>query len=242
MSEPWYTPENLARLAHAADRAATEGGDFGSYAAALRKGTIEGTEVDSHNLVAAAARVRQYRHILPRRRYASIADVGSGLGFTTLALAREFAAAKVVGYEVSPDAVAYAERHHPGPTYRCQVIDITSELGERFDLVLAQEFYPFTRTAEWKFAKSFIDLLLRHLNPGGILLIELSERHPDRTILANRAELAAFRPRYRRLAFDRIYRKLKSFWLSDLASAVVGPLRGADRNLAILIADPRKPA
>jgi SAM-dependent methyltransferase len=241
MSEPWYAPQNLERLARAPDRSRLEG-DFGSYAKALQTDSIAGTDIEAHNLVSAAARARQYRHILPRRSYGKIADIGSGLGFTAAALAREFTGSRVTGYELSPDAVAFAQRHLPEAKHICQTIDPESDLGDFFDLIVCQEFYPFSRTTDWAFQELFLKMFLRHLQPGGILLIELSERHFERTILANRAALDAYRPRYLRLPFDRIHRTLKVFFLAKLASALAGPLGGVDRNVAILLESPRKAA
>jgi SAM-dependent methyltransferase len=236
MSDEWFSPARLEAQSRDSNRE-NAGGDFGSYAAVLRTGRIVGTALESHNLVRAAERVRQYRCVLPRRHYASIADIGCGLGFTAAALAQEFTGAHVFGYEISEDAVLYGQKTFPDVVFRRQGIDPQSDLGERFDLVLAQEFYPFTRTADWAIQKPLIDMIFRHLKPGGILLIELSERGREGTVLANRDLIAGVRAE--RLAFDRIYRKLKVFWLARIASGVAGPLRGVDRNIALILEKPR---
>jgi len=233
MTETWFSPRRLQEQARAPDRERV-GGDFGSYAQALRTGSIVGTEAASHNLVHAEGRVRQYRHVLRRRSFTAIADIGCGLGFTAAALAKAFPGARVVGYELSPDAVAFASQHFPGVHFLCQGIDTTTEFGEQFDLMLCQEFYPFTRTSDWVIQKSFIDMALRHLRPGGHLIIELSERDRERTILANMAELNSYEPRMRRLAFDRIYRNLKVFWLSRWVSVLASALYRVNQNIVLV--------
>jgi len=234
MTETWFSPRQLQEQAQAPDRERM-GGGIGSYAQALRTGSIAGTGAASHNLVHAAGRVRQYHHVLRRRSFAAIADIGCGLGVTTAALAELYPDARVIGYELAPDAVDFASKHFPRADFVCQAIDPKTEFGERFDLILCQEFYPFTRTSDWTIQKSFIDMALRHLRPGGVLLIELSERGGENTILANMAALKSYAPLLRRLPFDRLHRNLKIFWLSRWASALARLLRGANQNIVLIL-------
>ena len=234
MSDHWFAVDKLERAARALDRE-NAGGDFGSYAKANRTGSVDGPAIATHNLIHAAHRVRLYRHILPRRDFASIADIGCGLGLTTAALAREFAPTCVTGYDISPDAIEFARRRFPAARFVCQGIDSTSDLGGTFDLILCQEFYPFTRTPDWAVQQPMIESLLKKLNQNGWLVIELSERDPDRTILANLNKLVGFRPLLRRLPYDRVHRRLGWIRLSILVSASLARLTGRDRNMAILL-------
>lgn len=141
-------PDRLAQAAAAECGNLSAGGDFGSYARANSTGSLAGSGIESHNLVFADARVALYEQIWRVLRLNAIADIGCGLGLTSAALARKFPAARVHGYELSPDAVEFARRSFPQATFECRAIGKDSVLGPRFDLILCQEFYPFTRTAD----------------------------------------------------------------------------------------------
>lgn len=214
-------------------------GDFASYAKVNRNDTLAGSGIESHNLMFAEHRARLYREMLGRRDFAAIADMGCGLGLTTAALAGQFPGAQVVGYEISQDAVEYGTRHFPGASFVQCAITAETEFGRTFDLILAQEFYAFTRTGDWAFQQPMLAMMLRHLAPGGVLMIELSERHADRTILANRAHLAALGARFLPMPFDRLYRRLPMRSLANIASWLVARVLKRDRNLAIVFEKPR---
>jgi len=56
------------------------------------------------------------------------------------------------------------------------VITEDSQLSDSgFDLVLAYEFYPFTRTTDWSMHKKYLDMCLKNCNPGGYVVLGMPE-------------------------------------------------------------------
>jgi hypothetical protein len=123
---------------------------------------------------------------------------------------------------------------------------VDSDLDIGFDLILAQEFYPFTRTGDFCVHAGYLAFLERHLVPGGTAFIVLSERDREQTILANLPLVYdwclqhGLSVRHFALPFDRIYRTLPVLWMSRVASF---PFRymGYDRLFAIQIDALKKP-
>jgi len=234
----WFSPASLnASQAEIRDRSAealSGGGDFGSYAIANRGGGLAVSGIESHNLIHADQRVRQYRTVLGRRNFKRIADIGCGLGFTTQALARHYPQARVVGIEVSADAIDYARRTAPEAEFVQMPVDPAGSLPGRFDVILCQEFYPFTRTGDAETHRAFVALFLAHLEPGGVLMIELSERDRETTILAT-LDRQGWNVETRWLPFDRLFRALPLFIPMVLASHLLARLLRRDRNLCLLI-------
>jgi hypothetical protein len=133
----------------------------------------------------------------------------------------------VRGFEISSEAVAYAGRTFREASFEQRALSTNTDLGVQFDLVLAQEFYPFTRTGDFTVHSRWLEMLIHHLTPGGIALIVLSERDAATSILANldRAEALCHATgmtlRHQRLPFDRVYHHLPVLWMSRLASAAL---------------------
>ena len=245
----WFDPDQLTASERAIagrdlDEIANEG-DFGAYAEVNRTDHF-GDTLPSHNLIKAAGRVDVYRKFL-KRDFAAIADIGCGIGLTACEISKQFAPAKVHGFEVSQEAVAYAKRSFPDVEFVAGAIAADSDLDIGFDLILAQEFYPFTRTGDFSVHASYLAFLEGHLLPGGIAFIVLSERDREQTILANLPEVynwcrnRGLSVRHFALPFDRIYRTLPILWMSRLASI---PFRyiGYDRLYAIQIEAPTNPS
>ena len=88
----------------------TSGGDFVSYAKANRGEGLKNSGIESYNLLDSYPRVKFYSALLERNAHQKIADLGCGLGYTSAALAEIFGTDNVTGYEVSLDAVQYAEK------------------------------------------------------------------------------------------------------------------------------------
>lgn len=234
MKDDWFLPEKLS--AQEQQSRGKDGlGDFGSYARVNRTGTLADSEIEGHNLVFADARVRLYVQMLPLRAYGAIADMGCGLGLTTGALAAAFPQAKVSGYDISHDAIEYGARTYPAASFRQFAIAPDTDFGATFDLILCQEFYAFTRTADWAVQSAYIDGFLAHLNPGGVLAIELSERNAEGTVLVNRRALAARGAIFKRMPYDRVFRTLPVSGAANLCSWVLERCMGVDRNLLILL-------
>lgn len=235
--DQWFLPSHLSEKEKIARTQSKRelGNDFGSYAVINETNSLEKSAIESHNLIHADARVRLYRKVLPRKKYIDIADIGCGIGMTASSLARRFPGARVIGYEISHDAVTYATRMYPHVVFEQKAIAPDGDFGRNFDLILCQEFYPFTRTSDWEIQHSYILGMLRHLRNSGLLAIELSERSSDRTILANLDHMSEFRMSTRILPFDKIFRIIPILWIADLLSAVVGCTSGRERNVLIVI-------
>lgn len=248
MPEPknWFAPDNLLAIQEdvaVSDLAQVrEKGDFGAYATLNRLGELS-PELSSHNCMRGSVRAAMYGWLLRRRRIASIADFGCGVGITTQALARRFPQATTHGYEVSSEGVAAAARHFPGPTYVQSALAPDSDLGRRFDFLLAQEFYPFTRTDDWTVHRDYLALLVRHLTPGGTALIVLSERTPA-TILARMEQLGTFcrdsglRLRSLRLPSDRLFSRIPVYPAAHVLTALI-PEGRYWRNRCLILARAR---
>ena len=234
----WFDPKTLDAAQAEAYRSSTDspliGGDYGSYAIANRGGGLSVSGVSNHNLIFGAHRVAQYAAVLGGRRFNRIADIGCGLGITTDALARHYRQAEVLGLEVSQDAIEFARIHFNGPKFVRMAISPSEPLPGLFDLILCQEFYPFTRTPDRDVHRSYIEYFLAHLQLGGVLLIELSERDFDKGILATIDDLG-FSFENRRLPFDRIYRLLPIFPLAVFASAILSAVLSKASNRCVVI-------
>lgn len=243
-SDLWMKPENLvaieADFANSPIHQLPSGGDFASYAIANRGTGLEQSGIESHNLVHVDGRVALYRAIL-RRRFRAIGDMGCGLGMTTDALRRHFGSDSADGYEVSTDAVEFANRTFAPARFHRVGVDENTRFGRRFDLILCQELYAFTRTNEWVLQHAMIVNLMDHLMPSGVLLIELSERDAHSTILANLEQLRricavqGWSCRQVLLPYDRVWRKIPVLPLARLASRLLTAVKGADANVAILV-------
>ena len=105
----------------------------------------------------------------------SIADVGCGAGFTTVGLHRRWPDARVVGFELSHDAVAYARQHWSSCDFVQGAVRPDAPLiNGPFDVILCQEFYPFTRTAAASDHAQWLELVRRNLTAEGVGIITVS--------------------------------------------------------------------
>ena len=236
--DQWFAPEILAEEQWKTRQAlpSTLGcdGDFGSYAKANRGDGLATSGIESHNLVHTRGRVAQYARILNQRTFSRIADIGCGLGMTTNALAQQFPGARVVGFEVSTDAVEFARRTFPVCQFIEMAISPDVPLGENFDLILCQEFYPFTRTGDFDVHRAFVNHFIKYLAPGGALLIELSERNHEQTILASLDNLG-MPTRVCHLPFDKINRNLPIYNIARMISWLMARVFSRPRNTCAII-------
>ncbi len=243
MDKYWFSPKNLeksrAEYESADPISMPGGGDFSSYAKANRGVGLVGSGIENHNLVNPTIRIRLYKHIVGASPHAKIADLGCGLGFSSNALADVFSA-NVDGYEVSLDAVQFSEKTWPGLCFFCRAIEPYVPLGQMYDLIVAQEFYPFTRTADLDVHLGYIDALQKSLNDGGVILIGLSEGTTE-SILSNMPELKEqlknkhLNISLRRLPFDRIYHKFPLYAVAKFLSWAVSFLMKKPRFCVLLI-------
>ena len=182
----WWEPDNLAnyekevRTKFAVDDFDVSG-DFGSYKAIKEGIDIKDSNLAYHN-VCKEEKLKNvlvdYIKLLKKENYNSpktIADIGCGAGFTTNALKKVYVNSMVYGYEISHDAVEYAKINFPNCQFEQKKINPISDLSEiKFDFILCQEFYPFTRTKDHKIHSQWLKFLLNNLKKDGIALITVS--------------------------------------------------------------------
>ncbi len=179
----WWEPDILAnkekecRQKFSADNF-DKGDDFGSYKAIKEGVDIEDSNLSHHNVFKKKLLQQvlfDYVNLLKKENHKppkTIADLGCGSGFTTNALKNYYKNSLVFGYEISYDAIEYAKHYFPQCHFLQKKIDPSFELGEiKFDLILCQEFYPFTRTKNLDKHFQWLQFLLNNLNNDGIALI-----------------------------------------------------------------------
>ena len=80
----------------------------------------------------------------------------------------------VCGYEISADAVKYGKKNFPTCYFEQKKIEPSSNLCKNnFDLIICQEFYPFTRTRDEEVHHQWCNFLLNNLNKNGIAIISV---------------------------------------------------------------------
>lgn len=140
----------------------------------------------------------------------------------------------MTGFEVSEDAVEFAARNFPPARFVKIALGPGTPLPHRFDLILCQEFYAFTRTSDPDIHRAYVNYFLQHLEPGGVLLIELSERDREKSVLMSLGTLGV-PTTVRTLPFDRIYRHLPWFVPAVALSRLAAWALGRPLNKCILI-------
>lgn len=228
-SNDWFSPANLERLARNCEsvdhKLLSQGGDFSAYAKVNRGNSLTDSGIENHNYLYPIDRVRLYRELVGRETCEKIADLGCGLGFTSAALSEIFCTSRVTGYEISLDAVQYASKKWPRIKFIAEAVHGNSRLSEQFDLVIAQEFYPFTRTSDWDVHKSYISTILCSLRERGTLLIGMAEGRE--TIMSNVKRLDYFCRRFNAhcslhyLPFLKVYSLVRSYFWASLFSWII---------------------
>ena len=242
----WWSPEVLAArerdIRSGADAEATDvRNDFASYKALVSGSDETVSGLYMHNEVQPwridtmcrdyATVVRNNRVNKPNR----IADLGCGAGFTTDGLQRTWPTANVTGFDVSMDAVQFARSRWP----KCSFVDGAivpgqTMLGAPFDLLLCQEFYPFTRTGSIMAHREWLGCLLSNMSNDGLAIIMVAASTGDSindTYADLRREFALSRVQ---VAAPRIARRLP-FVLSRVAAVALRDAKpGWVRNLYVL--------
>lgn len=73
-------------------------------------------------------------------------------------------------------ATKYGNENIKGVHFVNVVITEDSQLSDSgFDLVLAYEFYPFTRTTDWRDHKMYLDMCITNCNAGGYVVLGMPE-------------------------------------------------------------------
>lgn len=224
----WWKPKNLEeseRKFQKDPQAGSHiGGDFHSYKALREGSSIAKSMIDEHNVTKRLALdciIRDYVRILKMEKlikYEKIADLGCGAGFTTAALKRAIPNAEATGFDISRDAIFYAREHNKECNFQKITITHESKLG-KFDIIIAQEFYPFTRTDSLSEHEKWINFIRNNLAEEGIGLIAVTQMN-NNSINVNYKELRKkFRIALTRIMSPRISRKL-GFYLSNLVAEV----------------------
>lgn len=179
--DKWIFPETLKKQEELErNKSVAESnneGDFGSYKQLLNG--MQNSNIESHNNsigINAKINVAIFKKVVSQFGIISpkiIGDMGCGAGFITAEIEKQFSAANVYGYDVSVDAIRYAQKEFPKVNFNVMAIEPGAVFTVKFDIIYAHEFYPFTRTNSLEFEMSFLETFLDNLNDGGLLVIGL---------------------------------------------------------------------
>tara|TARA_X000000950_G_scaffold275453_1_gene361855 strand:- start:7374 stop:8144 length:771 start_codon:yes stop_codon:yes gene_type:complete len=179
MKDRWWTADSLKSFYdkfEAADESHFDkldtDYDAGSYRRMRLGDSISGSKIVNHNDPLPAYKVKFCKAIIDHNLPKRILDVGCGLGFTTQQIKIRYPRAKVIGIDVSNDAVEFGRGKFKTCEFITQAIDPSDPLKALdLDIIFAFEFYPFTRTSDFQVHKSYVDLFMSALNPRGELAI-----------------------------------------------------------------------
>ena len=160
-------------------------GDFGSYKFVNKKNILsKDSLIYSHGAVDVKGLEKFFRIIQKliliknNLDFSSVIDVGSGLGFLTHAIQR-VTKVSAYGLEISKDATEFSSRKFKKCTFINGAVDpnndncpfrvLLSSLGS--SIVLASEFYPFTRTANLEIHHKFLDHFFSSSKIQGVVMI-----------------------------------------------------------------------
>jgi SAM-dependent methyltransferase len=176
----WWTPDNLVKqekIIKQIDDINTlegpDGGDFGSYRKVMKGVDINSTLLGMHNDLNSKNKISYIHKIIKVKKTSinDVLDVGCGMGYTTYELSKFYVNSKVVGVDVSSDAIDYAKQRFKSASFICQALRPTNQNIGQFDLIFCFEFYPFTRTSSIQTHIDYLTYFLSHLKPNGKLVI-----------------------------------------------------------------------
>jgi SAM-dependent methyltransferase len=244
--EPWFSPDRLdkerLKYENMDPEIITSDNDFASYAKVSRGIGIKGSSIEKHNLINCDMRAKLYFELLGRKRLSNIADVGCGIGLTSIALSKIFNADIVIGFDISQDAINYAKMQSSKKNkFIVKKIEPNTPLGMNFNLIVAQEFYPFTRTKDLQVHIGYLESLISSLTkPNGNILIGLSSA-TEKSIMNNldkiksRVELMGARLSIYKLPNEKIYRFIKNFQISNFLTKIIYLLINKNQFVVIKI-------
>lgn len=124
-NDSWWEPKKLKEAEEKARQsgdAESVDADFGAYRKALLKG-LQGSHAEDHNDINPLIKIDALSKVLQMKNPSTILDVGCGLGIATGAMAKYFPNTKVMGVDISEDAIAYAKLHYPTAEFKAVAID-----------------------------------------------------------------------------------------------------------------------
>ena len=174
----WWTPENhkIAEKNFLATKDFNKldpRTDFGSYRRILLGDSIRSSQIELHNDLYPSKKIKFLSSLIDKKKTdcLDILDVGCGLGFTSEALSKVYQSSRITGVDLSKDAIKYAKKSFQNINFVCNAIEPSNETIGNFDIILAIEFYPFTRHGNLQAHKNYLKHLLNHLKKNGRLVI-----------------------------------------------------------------------
>jgi SAM-dependent methyltransferase len=244
--QPWWSPEALAEREReirsgVGDESGDMRNDFASYKAladgkdATASGLYMHNECEPWRINTVCRDYGRIVRSVLRRSPRAVADFGCGAGFTTDGLQRMWPTASVYGFDVSIDAVSFAQRQWPKCRFVAGAITPGTSLeGGPFDVILCQEFYPFTRTSQLESHREWLRLLAQNMTPDGVALIMVSAG-TDGSINDTFSQLQSeFSLQRVRVAAPRVARRLPSSLVQTAGQVLLSVKPAWVRNLYVL--------
>lgn len=177
----WYYPKNLKQLENDQRKMGVSEvnptTDFGSYKIMLETDDPEKSLIASHNDINPDQKIAMIKSDIIKsgvngHEINRILNVGCGLGMETKSIAEIFNA-ETLGIDISTDAILYARKKYQDQkiSFLDACVDENLELNVKYDICLAIEFYPFTRTNDIEFQINIIRSLFKNLSQNGTLVI-----------------------------------------------------------------------
>ena len=182
----WWEPTELKRIENNIRNKSNvssinHGDSFASYKSMLKTNNLVKSNIKFHNDISPSIKISIIKQIIEANfNPLKILDVGCGLGFTTNELKKKFPHADVVGIDISLEAIQFAKFNFKKSNFKVICIDPKQDnLGNNYDLILASEFYPFTRTSDTNKNRDYLLHFLNSLSHSGNLILFQRKDNPD---------------------------------------------------------------
>lgn len=146
-------------------------GDFGAYYALKHNLPMAEKWIQAHGLSGQVAELYVANFKNDCTKAHCILDVGCGAGFITNALKKAHPQAEVMGIDLALDGIEFAKESFKECSFMQIAVDEKLNLNRTFDVVHVREFYPFTRIDDWDMMRDILKALLKHVSPGGTLIV-----------------------------------------------------------------------
>lgn len=158
-----------------------------------------------------------------------LGDWGGGIGTLANSLNKYFN--QVFSYDIAKDAGEYGKKQFPKVNFITKGITDREIFEEGpFNVLIAYEFYPYTRTSEWDYQKKYIDMCLLNLKKDGLLIIGTpNSRKKDNIMRNKRLILQNYSKKHQvkifRLPSYQIFKVIKNLYFTNLLSDIFSVLR-----------------